>query len=123
MLGKDVPPNTHVYPICKSEHTQALCGASGPAIISPSETVFYRFAVDRYAQLASGPEQEQLMVATRIGGAMASASFPGITELTRGMRNTHGGMATTSHSATGGVSGSIPGFSGGDVVDWLVTNG
>lgn len=62
------------------------------------------------------------MTATRIGGAMASVSFPGITELTRGMRNVHGGIATTSHAAADAAD-SIPGFSGADVVDWLITNG
>lgn len=82
-----------------------------------STSCFYLFSVDRFALLANDSENGRLMDATRLGGAIAGFSLGMAAEAAHSMRKSSDGVATA-------VDGDgLRGFSGTDVVDWLITHG
>lgn len=95
---------------------QALNGTEGPCIFIASDSCRYRFAVDRYAHLASGQESDQLVDGTRVEGAMGGTSSRMVAELAQSLQHPTLGVRK-SVDGQGRV-----GFSGTDVVHWLMNN-
>lgn len=95
---------------------QALIGTAGPSIFIASEGFRYRFAVDRYAQLASAQESVHLVDGTRVEGAMGGTSSRMVAELAQSLQHPTLGV----HKNVDG-QGRV-GFSGRDVVHWLLNN-
>lgn len=89
---------------------QALFGTRGLTIFVPSKAFRYRFAVDRFAQLAKGVERDELVDGTRVEGAMGGISSRRVAELAQIMQ----------HPVLG-VSRSV-GFPGKEAVNWLIRN-
>lgn len=95
---------------------QALIGTGGPSIFIASEGFRYRFAVDRFAQLASVQESEYLVDGTRVEGAMGGTSFRMVAELAQNLQHPTLGVRKNVDG-----QGRV-GFAGKDVVNWLINN-
>lgn len=95
---------------------QALIGVGGPTIFMSLQRFRYRFAVDRYAQLADAKESDQLVDGTRIAGAMEGTSFRMVAELSQNLRHPDLGVSRSVERRSG------IGFTGREVVNWLLGN-
>lgn len=89
---------------------QALSGTCRPSIFVPSEAFRYRFAVDRYAQLANSLERDELVDGTRVEGAMGGTSSRLVAELAQSMQHPVLGVSRSG------------GFAGREAVNWLINN-
>lgn len=94
---------------------QALIGTGGPSIFIASKGFRYRFAVDRYAQLASRQENDNLLDGTRVEGAMGGMSSRIVAELAQSLQHLTLGVMKND------VQGRV-GFTGKSVVHWLMNN-